>query len=357
MGKVATLLISMLILALLVGAIGCDGAEETTKATPTSTAIRTATPTPTTSPLGTSTPTPMPAPTLTLAPTPTPTPAVAPQHEGLVQYTLDLINEDREKAGVAPVTLGNNPAAQIHAEDMLANYYLSHWGADGLKPYMRYTLEGGFNYEAENSSYTGWYDKSENPNRYAAIDVKEELREAEYAMMYDDAASNWGHRDNILNKWHKKVNIGIAYDKHRVALVQQFEGDYIEFTQPPMLSNGILSMSGDTSIGTIEAVAVYYDPLPQPMTQEELLGGPRSYSLGIRVAYVIPPPPPGHFYVDVPPDSVQASKWDVNQFGSFAIQANARSFLESGKGVYTLVVWVDIGGEDKDLTGWSIFVE
>ncbi|HLC23617.1 MAG TPA: CAP domain-containing protein, partial [Dehalococcoidia bacterium] len=138
------------------------------------------------------------------------------QHGQLVQYVLDLINKDRADYGLAPVTLGANQAAQKHADDMLAGFFLSHWGTDGHKPYMRYTLEGGVNYDMENSAYTGWYDKSENPDRYVALDVKVALQKLEYAMMYDDAGSDWGHRDNILNKWHKKVNIGIAYDGHRL---------------------------------------------------------------------------------------------------------------------------------------------
>ena len=86
---------------------------------------------------------------------------------------------------------------------MFNNFYLSHWDTDGLKPYMRYTLAGGVNYEGENSAYSGWWDKTQDPNLYIEIDPKQELSDLEYQMMYDDAASNWGHRDNILNKWHK----------------------------------------------------------------------------------------------------------------------------------------------------------
>ena len=50
---------------------------------------------------------------------------------------LTLINRDREANGLAPVILGTNTAAQSHAEEELANGYISHWGMDGMKPYMR----------------------------------------------------------------------------------------------------------------------------------------------------------------------------------------------------------------------------
>ena len=40
---------------------------------------------------------------------------------------------------MSPVVLGSNPAAQMHAEDMLAYDYIGHWWADGRKPYIVYT--------------------------------------------------------------------------------------------------------------------------------------------------------------------------------------------------------------------------
>lgn len=298
------------------------------------------------------------------ATSPTPTfstkpPATQPalQHGPLVEYVLDLINKDRADYEYAPVTLGANQAAQKHAEDMLAGFFLSHWGTDGLKPYMRYTLEGGVNYDMENSSYTGWYDKSENPDRYAALDVKQELQQLEYAMMYDDAGSDWGHRDNILNKWHKKVNIGIAYDGHRLAFVEDFEGDYVQFNQAPALLQGTLSISGRVVLGVIDAVAIYYDPVPHAWTQQELLNGPHSYSLGDRVEYVVSPPPPGYFYTNLPPDAIQAGVWNVSSAGDFSIKADLNAVLKRGPGVYTVAIWSKAGTELLSLTNYSIFLD
>ena len=57
------------------------------------------------------------------------------------QYMLDVINSERADAGVGSVTLGDNVAAQLQAEAGLENCFTSHWGLDGLKPYMRYSLE------------------------------------------------------------------------------------------------------------------------------------------------------------------------------------------------------------------------
>ena len=279
------------------------------------------------------------------------------QQGPLVQYVLDLINKDRADYGLAPVTLGTNQAAQKHADDMLAGFFLSHWGTDGLKPYMRYTLEGGVNYNIENSAYTGWYDKSENPDRYVALDVKVALQKLEYAMMYDDAGSAWGHRENILNKWHKKVNIGIAYDGHRLAFVQDFEGDYVQFNQAPALLQGVLSIGGRVVLGTIQTVAIYYDPVSHAWTQQELLNGPHSYSLGDAAGYVVSPPSPGHFYIDLPPDAIMAGVWNVSNTGDFTIITDLNAVLKRGPGVYTVVIWSKAGTELLSLTNYSIFLD
>ena len=69
-----------------------------------------------------------------------------------IQFLLDLINGERMNAGLGPVALGSNPAAQAHADSMLYNCFSSHWGLDGLKPHMRYSLAGGYQSNAENVS-------------------------------------------------------------------------------------------------------------------------------------------------------------------------------------------------------------
>jgi hypothetical protein len=274
----------------------------------------------------------------------------------LVQYALGLVNLDRQAAKLAPVTLDYNAAAQKHADDMLANFYLSHWGTDGLLPYMRFTLEGGVNYESENSSYNGWFDRTQTPSNYVEIDPKKVLRSLEDEMMLNDAASNWGHRDNILNSWHKQVNIGIAYDKYRLALVQQFEGNCVEFSQPPQIVQNVLSLRVRIIQQPLEAIAMYYDELPHPRTPTELLAGPHSYSLGAMAGIVLPPPPPGQFYSKLPAGAVLASSWKAGEDGAFEIQADCTPVLSKGKGVYTVVIWNKSGPEAKALTNFSIFL-
>ena len=63
---------------------------------------------------------------------------------------LRLINEARADAGVPPVELIDDPTAQSHAQEILDHCFASHWGRDGLKPYMRHSIAGGYLDTAEN---------------------------------------------------------------------------------------------------------------------------------------------------------------------------------------------------------------
>jgi uncharacterized protein YkwD len=302
------------------------------------------------------------APSPTLLSGPIYTPSAAPfsptntQIE-LMQYALELINADRQAVGLSPVALNFNAAAQYHAQDMLDNYYWAHWGTDGLKPYMRYTLEGGLGYDRENVGYTGYFDREENENNYADIDPKQEIRDLEYQMVNNDAKSNWGHRDNILYTWHQRVNIGIAFDKKRLALVQQFEGNYLNYYQPPTITGNSVVLSGKFSLGELNNITICYDEFPQCISSCDLINGPyHSYDLGKRTGCILPPPPPGQFYKNLPAEAIQASKWETTPSGEFLIEADISPILVTGRGVYTIVILAKVNGELINLSNYSIFV-
>ena len=184
-----------------------------------------------------------------------------------------MINNDRAKYGFLPVTLGSNPAAQLHAQEMVAYGYLGHWWMDGRKPYMVYTQTGGTSYVSENASFRGWTDQEWEKNdcdswlvRCDSADPQEAITQHQWSMMYDDAHSDWGHRDNILMESHRVVNIGIFWNKKRVTFVQHFEGGAVTALSGPSLNrDGVLEMKlvkrePDIDIGQV--VSLYYDPTP-----------------------------------------------------------------------------------------------
>ena len=356
---------------------------------PIPTAIPTPTPIPTATPIPT--PTPTPAATATPTDTPAPTPALPPAQRHLTEkeYMLELINAERAKAGVPPVVLGDNIAAQLHADSALANCFTSHWGVDGLKPYMRYSLTGGYQSNGENASGLNYCIKA-GENYRPIVSIEQEIREAMRGLM-----NSPGHRDNILNRWHKKVNIGLAWDRYNFRVAQHFAGDYVEYAARPTLENGFLSLAGRVKNGISFSdrqdlgIQIYYDPPPYPLTRGQLA---RTYcvGLGIQVAALRPPLTGNRYYPDqqftqfqsqcpdpyqVPADTpgpnshdeahrvagaarrqilpplpvtgpwITASHW-IAAGADFAVQADLSPVIaHHGPGVYTIAVWHQhIGG-------------
>ena len=310
-------------------------------------------------------------------------------------YMLGLINSDRHAHGLTPVILGNNSAAQAHAEDKMRNNYGSHWGLDGLTPYMRYTLAGGINYEAEN----GADPVLEEGLPYGQVSPMKSLRKAQEGLM-----DSPGHRRNILDKWHKKVNLGIACDEIACSVVQQFEGDYVEFSETPTISKGILRFAGGLrGPFTFDGAQIWYDQPPHPLTPGQL-HTTRSYLVGQQPATFLRKPATGRSYY---PDTSSEYSWQSGtdpylidpetpraqtvcfELGadykcvrpaafesnhtatvpwttatvwglvgqSFQIEAEISAVVNDlGPGVYTVIIWGKADGESVALTNYSIFV-
>lgn len=314
---------------------------------------------------------------------------------------LDLINDERERAGVDPVVLGDNVAAQLHAESSLANCFSSHWGINGLKPYMRYSLAGGQQSNGENGSGLDYCIKSSDGYR-ALGSVDQETQETMEGWM-----DSPGHRDNILDPWHKKVNIGLAWDRYNFFAYQHFEGDYVEYDQIPAIENGILTMSGTVKNGAGFAderdlgVQIYYDPPPHTLTRGQV-SRTYCYDSGLQIASLRWPltgnwyydedefpktyekcPDPYEVPADAPaprsPDEANAfweAAYQASQLSSgvpiivpwitalewtatadvFAVRSDISDLLSRhGDGVYSITVWGVIDGEHVIISDYSIF--
>ena len=314
-----------------------------------------------------------------------------PELEDAREYALQLINQARTAAGLNEVILDDNTAAQAHAEDMRANCFLSHWGTDGLKPYMRYTLAGGQQYSAENAH--GSIFCPVNPSRYRQSTITERVHQAMVGLMQSP-----GHRRNILNRHHEKVNLGIAVEHPNFWFVQLFVGDYMEYATAPMILDGLLSLSGRVKNGakisdTFLGVQIYYDPPPRSLTRGQL-HHTTCGNHGAIMASLRRPPGPNAYYsthgytqsgtrcndpydtpVDVPAASsasdskvdikvpyqheavwITATNWSTNN-DSFAVSADVSNLLaQHGNGVYTILLWGEIDGERTPISEYSIFV-
>jgi len=307
---------------------------------------------------------------------------------------LDMINAERGRAGLGPVVLGSNGAAQTHAENLLASCSASHWGLDGLKPYMRHTLAGGDQHNAENLFGMNYcVDGSymiESPAA-AVLDAMNVLMQSP------------GHRDNILGPHHAAVNIGIASDWHNSVIVQHFEyGDALSFESEPAIDeNGVLSFSATVTDQTpfSDIMSLAYDPVPHGLTQGQV-ARTYCYTDGRGVSMIVPPPEPGWTYDefgtmyssgtcpdpykvprDVPaPESphealrlhesaedasregmveyevpiIVAEEWGGFENGRFEMKADVGD-LAGPPGVYTVTIYKKYGQEEVPAVSYSIF--
>ena len=345
---------------------------------------------------------PTPASTATPIPAaPTPNPDPPQRHIESKRTMLDLINDKREFAGVPSLVLGDNPAAQLHAESSLENCYLSHWGMDGLKPYMRYSAAGGYQSNGENGHGIGYCP---NPDgKYRSKGLEADVKGAVEGWM-----NSHGHRRNMLYPHHRKANIGMAWDGLNIHVYLHLEGDHIRYdTLPQVGSDGIFRLSGSTRNGASFrnendlGVYIYYDPPPHDLTLGQLA---RTYCYGVgRTVAALRQPLldgsrwsqdqysdsfsdcPNPYDVDpnasVPtsyeealliggeahrasksPDSktvivpwITATEWHVTA-NSFKVTADLSDVLKgNGRGVYTVKVWARIADEGTDISTYSIF--
>jgi uncharacterized protein YkwD len=271
------------------------------------------------------------------------TPSQIVRHEELVDYVLSLINSDRQSNGLQNVTLSIIDCGQRHADDMLANQFFSHWDTNGYKPYMRYTLASGKGAVSEN---VAWLYNS------GGLDPVKAIERLEYDMMYDDASSNWGHRDNILNPLHNSVSIGIAYDNYNVYLVQDFENDYVSWNVLSVNDNQVTlhgTEQGEQS--DIQQIAIFYDnPTPLTSSQLEQAQYQDGYDAGTYVGLTLPPNWHATEGITITADSWTQSG---NNFQiSFSLSQAVAAF---SKGVYTLYLETGSSTDDALLT-YSIWI-
>ena len=265
----------------------------------------------------------------------------------LTTFALTLINSDRRKSNLQSLSLSSIPSAQIHADNMLKEHYFSHWNTMGHKPYMRYTLAGGLGAVAENIAWQ-WASELKDVS-----EVMEAIRALQWQMMHDDAKSNWGHRDNILNPEHNRVSIGIAFDQNNVFFVEDFEQDYLKWGKLEIVNRNV-TMRGkiEKENLNIQSIGIFYDK-PGALTTKQLWNPPYDglYDHGTCVGMVLPP----DWFAEAA-TTITAKKWIQNS-GDFKFEFSMiQPISVFGEGVYTL--HLNTGENTKNvLTTYSVWVK
>jgi len=307
-------------------------------------------------------------------------------YSDLVQFTLGLINQNRNQSGVPAVTLSPVESGQQHADSLAYHGTFSHWDVQGYKPYMRYTLLGGKGDVAENvaqnyCTYTPTYDTLVFPSSCNLRTVENGIANSETGLMTrDDTCCNNSHRHNILDAFHTSVSIGIAYNSTTDALylVEDFENSYIS-TESLQLSGSTVTFQGSTQqdlTGWIGAssgalIVVYYDPTPVPIEPSEL----RSSAYCAQISELDEPPAcqyqggytPGTFVTEMfapcrqgytcgPVEYSYAQQWTQSKSGSFKIVFSMSvSETAYGSGVYSFYLYPN-GDKTDAITSLSLFV-
>jgi uncharacterized protein YkwD len=278
--------------------------------------------------------------------------------DDLYDYALELVNKDREKNGLSPVKLSNNQAAQIHADDILNTRTISHWMTNGEKPYMTYTRYDGTGYVGQNIAFGGYPDIEQCKQLNViceSIDPKKAIQESEYGMMYNDATSNWGHRDNIIDPNHTHVSFGFAYDRYSYALVQNFEDNYMELVSPIGDDPHDVRIIGNVMKGQIQNISIYYDQYPTSNLYQ-IHKDDRSYAMGELVAIVVPPLAPNSYY-DKPSGYDLIVAKSMSQKGNSVDITFDMSSITTTRGVYTITVWLQNNGLNIPAISYTMFVE
>ena len=205
-----------------------------------------------------------------------------------------------------------------------------------------------------------------------------------------------------MDKWHRKVSLGITCNAYTCSVVQNFEGGYVEFTSPPSISRaGVLTFAGRFEGGfTMSNVQVWYHQTPHDLTSGQL-DATYSYNVGQEPAtFIIKPAPPGTYYSEtdllpssytwlsgVDPYSVSpqaprdsssalglpriilppkvrykavpwtvADRWSAG--ASFDVKADIRKFVsDMGPGVYIILIWGENNRQTIPLTNYAVFID
>jgi hypothetical protein len=269
-----------------------------------------------------------------------------PEFPAMTNHLLNQVNFERAEAGVRLLKLDSLACtvAEKHASEMARNNFLSHWSLDGRKPYHRYSFAGGVEAIQEND---------------AAVNTDTPIPSAEvpihllslHRSMHDEVAPDDGHRKAILNPINTHVGFGYADYGFCVRLCEVYVARYVAIdpyavTASPreriVLSGRLLEPAY-----SLEAIDVFYEPLPTP-PDRAWLRIPRPYGLPDERESLLPKLGPNQFYED-------RSK------GSIEIQGRGRfraPILLSRKepGIYTAVVWISRSAKEEPFPASQVCV-
>ena len=300
----------------------------------------------------------------------------------LSNYSLGLINRDRKTNGFSNLSLSDVGSAQQHADSEMYFGYFGHWDTQGYKPYMRYTLLGGSGAVSENVALDFCQDSAHTFVERCTIEtIENALNYSEWQMMNNDTiCCGNGHRVDILDAFHNRVSIGIAWNatSSKVYFVEDFENSYFVTSKFSYALSVVTIQTSQTKPlyfnTNMSIFTVYYEPLPKPIpvgfnpTRPELepdclSNGTAScagystcgmvnegsetrpceywggYDAGQPIGYFFPPCPSGYSCSDLTMNverAFYADEWQDSSTHLLASLSLKEAVAAYGVGVYTL---------------------
>lgn len=246
---------------------------------------------------------------------------------------VDLVNERRIGLGRSPLTIGDGVAAQLVAEESLANLAWLDYTQDGLPTEALYTATGGRGTVLTSGQISGYFDaESVDQCRSALVvckrtDAAGDL--ATYVRSRLDEASAHDTVGLLFPDW-EALHLGVAYSDFTLVVVLQLERQKVTYLREPSLSGGFLSvdLAPLDASAAIEGIDIYHYPPPP---------SPESALVRTKVLSIFEPPSSGQI-VTLPDDrSITADHWSTER-GVTSIVASVAGRLP-GPGMYEMVVW------------------
>jgi len=280
--------------------------------------------------------------------------------ERIRQQLLQQINSDRGQAGLNPVLLDLQASAiaDRFCEQQIRDRSTGHFSLNGLSPYMRYSLGGGYDGLSENTA--AW-----SANYHFAEDAIPALVLRSHRTMLSELPPADGHRRTILDPFATHVGLGFAWQRGEVRMAEEFLRRYVGFLDavPRHASTSSrLTLRGKPLSGyDVAAITIHFEKQPKPISRRTAsritgYGLPvrrRDYRPRLATTYGRNP---GGMIVARNDEYVDGKSGDfaIAQDGLFEFPIPFRD----GNGVYTIVVWVakQGGGEAFPVSNISIFV-
>ncbi len=237
------------------------------------------------------------------------------------RVVVDLINEDRRKAGLPSVKWDETAAkaARQHVTDEANIGFISHWGLDGVKPQRRYTLSGGLDAIDENQSVTLW---PEGGFQGVSKEQLQTIVTEHQSSMVNELPPDDGHKKNILDPHHTGVGVAIVVGKYGVAMAQEFTNHYSDITPLPPTENpgSTVTLKGRIDKGyQITGIYGVTEPLPQRMTKEQLMQTHSYSDPSWDTLHFFAKPQSKGYYISTPSGKVSAQSINVDKQGNFSI--------------------------------------